>query len=80
MNKTTKTVALFSVLSMMAVGCQKENTADYDYVLENPVVEMSTVYTVPYAIDGVPHTEKLPSKTERTDFFSSFDCHAPRRV
>ena len=24
MNKTLKTVALFSVLSLMAVGCQKE--------------------------------------------------------
>ena len=29
MNKTTKTVALFSVLSLMAVGCQKENVADF---------------------------------------------------
>lgn len=67
MNKTTKTIALFSVLSLMTVGCQKENTADY--VPENSVVETSAVYTVQYSIDGVLHQTTLHSKTERTDFF-----------
>lgn len=31
MNKTTKTIALFSVLSLMTVDCQKENTANSQY-------------------------------------------------
>lgn len=66
MNKTTKTIALFSVLSLMTVGCQKENTADY--VPENSVAETSTVCTVQYAIDGVQHQTILHSKTERTEF------------
>lgn len=67
MNKTTKTIALFSVLSLMTVGCQKENTADY--VPENSVAETSTVCTVQYSIDGVLHQTTLHSKTERTEFF-----------
>ena len=31
MNKTSKTIALFSVLSLMTVGCQKENNTNSQY-------------------------------------------------
>ena len=67
MNKTTKSFALFSVLSLMAVGCQKENITDC--VPEISIVETSTVYTVYYAIDGSPHQTSLLSKVDRTEFF-----------
>lgn len=67
MNKTTKTVALFSVLSLMAVGCQKENVTDY--VPETSIAEASTVYTVQYVVDSVLHNATLHSKSERAELF-----------
>ena len=60
-------MALLSVLSMMAVGCQKENVTNY--VSETSISEASAVYTVQYAVDGVLHHTTLHSKPERTDFF-----------
>lgn len=49
MCKTFTTLALFAVLSTMAVSCQKENIID-----ENTIVaENGTVYTVSYTVDGV---------------------------
>lgn len=67
MNKTSKTVALFSVLSLLAIGCQKENVTDY--VSETTISEVGVVYRVQYTVDGVQHQITLHSPAERTDFF-----------
>ena len=62
MIKTTiKTVALLAVLSVSAVGCQKETIT----VERQTGVELrDTVYTVRYSINGVTHTERLFDKAE----------------
>lgn len=49
MNKRTRTVALFIVLSMAAVSCQKETFFDVD----GNAVEQSVSRKVSYMIDGV---------------------------
>lgn len=67
MNKTTKTVALFSVLSLMAVGCQKENVADFTSGAYTS--EADSMYHVHYTIDGVTCQATFHSKVERTEFF-----------
>lgn len=41
MKKTTTTMALFAVLSMMATGCQKENESDQ----YNPFDTKTGIYT-----------------------------------
>lgn len=67
MNKTTKTVALFSVLSLMAAGCQKENAADFASGAYTS--EANSLYLVQYAVDGVHYQATFHSKDERTLFF-----------
>jgi hypothetical protein len=69
MKKNTKTVALFTVLSMMAVGCQKESIEP----IESPAVvsEMGTLYRVCYAIDGVTHHITLDSEEAHAAFIYS---------
>lgn len=67
MNNTTKIMALFSVLSLMAVGCQKEGVTDY--VPETSISETGTVYTVHYVVDGALRHATLHGKSERKDFF-----------
>jgi len=62
MNRKVITVALFVVLGSMATSCQKEKIADV--ISETEVSEVSTVYTVRYAVDGVPHVATLQSKEE----------------
>lgn len=49
MNKTLKTVALFSVLSLMAVGCQKETIVEPN----TEMLQTLQVRTVTYTIDGM---------------------------
>lgn len=50
MRRNIITVALFAVLSTMAVSCQKENVMDF--APETAVSEVGTVYTVQFAVDG----------------------------
>lgn len=51
MKKTITTIALFAVLSILAVSCQKEPFSE-----QTPVVaENSIVYKVTYTIDGKTH-------------------------
>ena len=65
MNKSIKRVALLSVLSMVAVGCQKETIT----VEPQTGVEVSgTVYTVRYSVNGVTHTETLIGEQAWADF------------
>ena len=67
MNKSIKRVALLSVLSMVAVGCQKETIT----VEPQTGVEVSgTVYTVRYSVNGVTHTETLIGEQAWADFCS----------
>ena len=65
MNKTTKTVALFSVLSLMAAGCQKENAADFASGAYTS--EANSLYLVQYAVDGVHYQATFHSKFVGTD-------------
>ena len=65
MNKTIKKVALLAVLSVAAVGCQKET------ITVNPptgVEASSTVYMVRYSVNGVMHTETLIGEQAWADF------------
>ena len=64
MKKTIKTVALLAVLSVAAVGCQKETIA----VPQTGVESSETVYTVRYVINDVTHTETLIGEQAWADF------------
>ena len=64
MKRTIKTVALLAVLSVAAVGCQKETIV----VPQTGVEASGTVYTVRYAINGVTHTETLIGEQAWADF------------
>ena len=67
MNRHVRVMALCSVLTMMAVGCQKEEILNP--IQDAAISENGTVYTVQYAVDGVLHQELSHSKQERTDLF-----------
>lgn len=60
MSKKTRTVALFIVLSMAAVSCQKENLFEID---GNPT-EVTVSRTVSYMIDGTLYHATLHSDAE----------------
>ena len=65
MKRTIKTMALLAVLSVAAVGCQKET------VVADPqtgVEESDTVYTVRYTVNGVSYTETLIGEQAWADF------------
>lgn len=66
MKKITKTMALFTVLSMMAVSCQKESVEPINAT--SVVSKISTSYEVSYAYDGVTHHITLNSEEERRAF------------
>lgn len=66
MKKTTKTVALFAVLSMVAAGCQKDGIENVG--CDASVTEMCTVYTVQYTVNGVQHRKTLYGEAERSAF------------
>ncbi len=66
MDKKVKTMALFTVLSMMAVSCQKESVEPIE--MAAAVSEMNTLYRVCCTIDGVTHQITLNSEKERADF------------
>ena len=65
MKKTIKTIALLLVLSVAAVGCQKET------IMVEPQTDVETsgtVYTVRYSVNGVTHTETLIGEQAWADF------------
>jgi len=62
MSKKVLSVALLAVLATMADGCQKENITELRP--ETSISEVSTVYTVQYAVDGVLHTKTLHNEEE----------------
>ena len=66
MKKEFKTMALFAVLSMMAVGCQKESVEPIEAT--SVASETNTLYRVCYAIDGVTHHITLNGEEARKDF------------
>lgn len=69
MKSNYKTVALFMVLSAMALGCQKESIEPIEST--NTGSEMNTLYRVCYAIDGVTHHIMLYSEDEHSAFIYS---------
>ena len=60
MKKVFYPVALMAVLATLNAGCQKET------MIESPniVVEVDTVYTVCYSVNGITHTELLNNEAE----------------
>ena len=65
MRKTIKTMALMAVLSVAAVGCQKETiTVEPQTGIETD----GTVYTVRYSVNGVTHTETLVGEQAWAEF------------
>ena len=60
MKKRLVSVALLAVLSTVAVSCQKETLAEP----QSKNLEVSTVYTVRYVVNGITHTETLGSDAE----------------
>lgn len=68
MRKTTKTVALFALLSMLATGCQKETVETIRP--DAPKTESNTAYSMYYTINGVTYTVSLHNNTERAAFFN----------
>ena len=65
MKKEIKLMVLLSVLTVAAVGCQKEKVI----VEPNTSVEAShTVYTVRYSVNGVLYTETLIGEQAWADF------------
>lgn len=64
MNKTIRTVAVFAVLSMMAVSCQKEQIYDPQIA----VVQTNAMYTIHYTVDGVSYTTIINDETSWHQF------------
>ena len=64
MKKTIKTVALLTVLSVAAVGCQKETIV----VPQTGVETLDTVYTVRYSVNGESYTETFIGEQAWADF------------
>lgn len=57
---------MFAILSLAAVGCQKENSTDS--TRGTMVAEIGTMYKMQYVIDGVSHHIVLHGDRERSDF------------
>ena len=66
MNKIIKKVALFTLLSIAATGCQKEEIIHNCPVAS--ITEASTAYTMQYTIDGVIHSQRIHNKKEYSLF------------
>lgn len=63
MKRVIWSVALFTVLSVTAVSCQKE-----DPVFQTSLDETVAVYTVHYSIDGVHYTQTIAGEQAWDDF------------
>lgn len=66
MKKTIRAIALFTVLTMLTVGCQKE-TMDFP---QTTSTETMTVQSVQYSIDGTVYHIVINSETEWRLFLS----------
>lgn len=66
MSKTTKTVALFAVLSMAATSCQKESIEIVGQ--EVNVTEAHAVHTMRYTVNGVQYRKTLHGEAEWSAF------------
>lgn len=66
MYNLSKTLAMFSVLSLLAVGCQKEFNTDYSP--ETSISEECNLYKVRYSIDGIQHYTIHHNKKEHSAF------------
>ena len=72
MKKNIKTVALLSVLSLMAVGCQKETMVESDTGLQVTV----RARTVTFTIDGVTHQTVFKSEQSWMEFLKQLTALA----
>ena len=61
-----KTFTLIALLSMMAVGCQKENIVE----TATPIAEEEAVYSMYYSADGIIHHVILHSEEDVDSFYS----------
>lgn len=66
MKRTTKTMALFTVLSLIAVGCQKESVEPI--ASTSVCAEKNTQYRLGYVIDGVIYHTTHSSEEEHAAF------------
>lgn len=66
MNRRILTVALFAVLSTMAIGCQKENNGNVESMVSQ--TESIAVYNIQYKINGERFTATFQSDDEYTAF------------
>lgn len=66
MKKTIRTVALMMVLSMAAVSCQKETLVEP----EATCMQVSTMRTIVYTIDGVGYQATLHNDAEWDAFIT----------
>ena len=72
MKKQVKTVALFTVLSLMAVGCQKETIVEPNTGMQ----QMMNVRTVTYSIDGVSQQIVIRGDEAWRDFLKQLTAMA----
>ena len=67
MKKQFKTAMMLALLSMAAVGCQKETTEMFD----NNGMELTRERIVTYSIDGVCYTGNFPDEASLDSLYSS---------
>lgn len=66
MKKTFKTIALVSVLALVAVGCQKEEFAGL--TVESQTIAQNAKWQMQYSVDGTVYRTALYSDAEYKDF------------
>lgn len=67
MKKTVKTLALLSILSIMALGCQKDILVK---PIENQIVQSNQQQTFVYFIDGSVYRTTISGDTEMHNFIA----------
>lgn len=63
MKKNIKTIAVFAALSLIAAGCQKDET-----ILPQSTVQEATSNTVKYTVDGKKYCQIIRSEQDWSDF------------
>ena len=66
MNKKTRTVAFFAMLSMVAVGCQKESEMEPSPT--DAIGMQENIILLSYSIDGVNYATAIQSGSAYRDF------------
>ena len=64
MKKVIRTIAFIVALNLTMVSCQKEQIVNQ----QSTIAEINTMYTVWYAVDGVPHNVTLSGEQAWQDF------------